>query len=134
LNSESRLEYPDSFKGTSREVRLEGEAYFVVAHNEAQPFLVHTGEVTTRVLGTQFNVSSYPGHEQVSIAVATGKVAVSNQNNLEEDGRQVILDANEWASYSTVTHSFSTGYGVILLHLLPGMKIYCFIMMKNSAK
>ena len=115
LNSESILTYPESFYAESREVHLEGEAYFVVSHDESLPFLIHTSDITTRVLGTSFNIRAYPENEQVSVAVARGKVALSNQGYTEVNHeRQVILEADEWVHYSTETKNYSTGSGDIL--------------------
>lgn len=114
LNSESSLTYPESFYTESREVHLEGEAYFVVSHDESLPFIIHTSEITTRVLGTSFNVRAYPEDEQVSVAVARGKVGLSNQgNDANNHEHQVILEADEWALYSTETSNYSTGSGDI---------------------
>jgi transmembrane sensor len=114
LNSESILTFPESFYGESREVYLEGEAYFVVSHDESLPFLIHTSEITTRVLGTSFNVRAYPEDEQVSVAVNRGKVGLSNQgNDANNHEHQVILEADEWALYSTETSNYSTGSGDI---------------------
>ena len=58
LNTCSRLTYPESFSGKSREVFLDGEAYFDVAHDKRHPFIVRAGELKIRVLGTKFNVNA----------------------------------------------------------------------------
>jgi hypothetical protein len=59
LNAFSKLRFPFSFNGDTREVYLEGEAYFDIAPDAKHPFIVHAGKVSTRVLGTAFNVSAY---------------------------------------------------------------------------
>ncbi|WP_343693049.1 FecR domain-containing protein [Chitinophaga sp.] len=59
LNAFSRLRFPFAFNGSSREVYLEGEAYFNVAPDALHPFIVHTGTIDTKVLGTAFNVNAY---------------------------------------------------------------------------
>lgn len=59
LNAFSRLRFPFSFSGKTREVYLEGEAFFDIAPNAEQPFIVHTGETSIRVLSTAFNVNAY---------------------------------------------------------------------------
>ena len=59
LNSETTLKYPVRFAGNERKVELSGEAFFEVARNEAVPFLVESGEQIVKVLGTEFNISSY---------------------------------------------------------------------------
>ncbi len=76
LNSCSRLIYPDKFVGKSRNVKLTGEAFFKVVHNEKLPFSVSTGHFNVKVLGTQFNVKSYPDDEVESVRVKSGKVQV----------------------------------------------------------
>lgn len=58
----------------SRTVSLTGEAYFDVTHDPRHPFVVQSGRVTTRVLGTTFDVRAYPSESAVQVAVATGKV------------------------------------------------------------
>ena len=59
LKAGSTVKYPDRFTGSTREVELRGEAYFDIAHNKAKPFIIHTGTVTTTVLGTAFNIKAW---------------------------------------------------------------------------
>ncbi|MBO9199997.1 MULTISPECIES: FecR family protein [Niastella] len=82
LNAASTLEYPQQFAMGKREVYLTGEAYFDVKHADKQPFLIHTGKVTTMVLGTAFNIKAYPGRENIIVSVSRGKVRV-NYNEKE---------------------------------------------------
>lgn len=77
LNAASTLEYPQAFGAGKREVFLSGEAYFDVKHADKQPFLIHSGKVTTRVLGTAFNIKAYPGREHIIVSVSRGKVQVN---------------------------------------------------------
>ncbi|NLR90206.1 FecR family protein [Flammeovirga agarivorans] len=69
----------NSFEGNSREMELDGEAYFEVAHNEDQPFIVHTqyGDVT--VLGTKFNVNTSSG--KVEVTVTEGLVKLTSKED-----------------------------------------------------
>ncbi|MCC8171561.1 MAG: FecR domain-containing protein [Parabacteroides sp.] len=76
LNSCTSLRYPILFSGKERKVELNGEAYFRVARNEAKPFMVTTRNFDVRVLGTHFDVKSYPQDEIVSVNVESGKVQV----------------------------------------------------------
>lgn len=95
LNSNSKLDYPASFKGKSREVFLTGEAWFDIKHNPQQPFLVHTGSITTKVLGTSFNIKAYPVEDKVSVTVTQGRVEVRNKKHtlgiLKKD-QQLTID------------------------------------------
>lgn len=74
LNADSKLTYPEIFSGASREVYLEGEAFFEVANNQAKPFIIHLHKGTIKVLGTSFNIRAYE-NEPVQTSVTTGKVA-----------------------------------------------------------
>jgi ferric-dicitrate binding protein FerR (iron transport regulator) len=76
VNAGSHMEYPLSFTDSIREIRLVGEAFFDVTPNASQPFVVESGALRTRVLGTSFNVRAYKNEATQSVLVATGKVQV----------------------------------------------------------
>ena len=76
LNSESKLTYPARFMGGTREVAMEGEVCFQVAKNEAQPFIVRTGGIAVKVLGTVFNVDAYPDNGRIATTLVEGKVEI----------------------------------------------------------
>lgn len=78
LNEGSRLEYPEVFDKHAREVVLIGEGYFDISHDVTRPFVVHTGKVSTTVLGTAFNIKAYPGQKEITVTVTRGKVKVSD--------------------------------------------------------
>lgn len=82
LNAASELTYPTSFDGKSREVYLKGEAFFDVKHAEKIPFLIHTGNVVTTVLGTAFNIRAYPDQQDIRVEVKRGKVQVSKADKV----------------------------------------------------
>ena len=96
LNSGSKLIYTGKFEKDVREVTLEGEAFFEVTRNAEAPFIVKSGQLETRVLGTSFNIKAYPGEQNVQVAVATGRVAVTEKS---ADQEALILVPNEIASY-----------------------------------
>lgn len=78
----SILNYPSSFdRLAKREVYLEGQAYFDIKPNPSQPFIVHTGNVKTVVLGTSFHVKAFPDDIDIAVTVIRGKVRVSDQNS-----------------------------------------------------
>lgn len=77
LSPNSKLKYPDQFGEGNRVVSLDGEAFFEVAHDARHPFIIHSGNVNTRVLGTSFNISAYPQQTEISVTLVTGKVAVA---------------------------------------------------------
>lgn len=76
LNSNTKIWIPQDYYQQSREIRLKGEAYFEVVHNEDKPFVVHTSRATIKDLGTAFNVQAVPGEQNVQVAVTEGKVAI----------------------------------------------------------
>jgi ferric-dicitrate binding protein FerR (iron transport regulator) len=76
LNSVSELKYPAHFSDTLREVYLTGQAFFEVTKNARAPFIVHTRNFSTRVLGTAFDISSYENEKNNHVAVLSGKVKV----------------------------------------------------------
>lgn len=80
LNASSTLEFPEHFSTDKREVALSGEAYFDVRHSENAPFIIHTGKISTTVLGTSFNIKAYPDRQHIIVSVSTGKVKVSYNN------------------------------------------------------
>ncbi len=76
LNYGSRIKYPRSFSGGIRGVSLAGEGYFDVAHNPNKPFVVKTGRIDVKALGTVFNVQAYPEDDIVETTLIKGKVLV----------------------------------------------------------
>ena len=76
LNSESKLVYANTFNDTIREVELEGEAYFDVVKDARHPFIVHTSAVDIRVLGTAFDVKSYPAEPTIETTLIRGLIEV----------------------------------------------------------
>lgn len=74
LNSSSSLKYPSRFIGESREVTLDGEAYFEVTGNAEKPFIVHSGNSSVKVLGTQFNIDAYSSSPFITTTLVEGAV------------------------------------------------------------
>lgn len=97
LNEYSSLRYAEAFE--TRDVHLEGEAFFEVRRNETLPFRVLSRDVTTQVLGTSFNVRAYSQQTSVEVAVRSGKVQV------QANSEQVILEAGEAARYQNASQA-----------------------------
>ena len=106
LNSGSRLEVNEGFGGRTREVNLEGEAYFSVAGNAEKPFVVHTDRYDVKVKGTEFNVSSYADAREWSVSLVEGEVEILDGNDVnvvltpnmkaeEIDGRLVTTEFSD---------------------------------------
>ncbi len=92
VNAASELIYPAAFNGPTREVKVKGEAYFEVAANVQQPFIVHAGEVNVHVLGTAFNINTY-SNTAIQTTLTSGKVSAA------ADGNKVVLSPGEQAVY-----------------------------------
>ncbi|MGO1648441.1 MAG: FecR family protein [Sphingobacterium sp.] len=78
LNSDSRLKLHVDFNVSNRECDLSGEGFFEVAHHRELPFEVHVRDYAVKVLGTQFNLKSYPQMSQSNTALMEGRVQVSS--------------------------------------------------------
>lgn len=94
LHPKTQLSYNQSDR-VYRQVNLKGEAFFDVKRDENRPFLIYSGKMTTKVLGTSFNVKAYPETEKFEVSVVTGKVSVTNESEKEvfvTPKQQVILE------------------------------------------
>lgn len=76
LNAGTTLSYPTAFVSKNRRVEVTGEAFFDVAHDTSRPFIVKTGNLNVRVLGTKFNVKSYQEENNIEVTLEEGKVEV----------------------------------------------------------
>lgn len=74
INSDSKLKYPKKFALNTREVFLEGEAYFVVAKNKNRPFIVNLNGPAIQVVGTSFNVQDYPENKDIVVCLDEGNI------------------------------------------------------------
>lgn len=92
LNADSKLEYDKNFNGEMREVHLTGEAFFDVVKNPQKPFIVHTGSANIKVLGTAFNVKSYPDDKTTETSLIKGSVEVTLK---KRPGEKWMLKPNE---------------------------------------
>lgn len=99
----SRIFYPDSFSGDTREVRFSGEAFFEIIKNPDKPFFVYTDKITTKVLGTSFTIRSYEGADP-SVTVKTGSVSVfhsgKNSAGTGSEAKAFVLSPNERITFS----------------------------------
>ncbi|MRX65398.1 FecR family protein [Maribacter luteus] len=99
LNANSSLRFDNNHKGV-RLAELDGEAFFEIARDEQKPFIITTGSISTKVLGTSFNIKETDS--VIDVTVATGLVQVSNGVNA------VKLKPNQRVEYSSMSKSFKT--------------------------
>jgi transmembrane sensor len=95
LHKDAHIDYADGLAGKNREVKLYGEAYFDI-RKDSRPFIVHTGSITTTVLGTAFNIDAHD-RQIITITVTKGKVKVENSA-----GEFSILRRNEQISVDSL--------------------------------
>ncbi|MBP5277003.1 MAG: FecR domain-containing protein [Prevotella sp.] len=98
LNYNTHLIYPERFGRGSRNVVIEGEAYFMVAKDRSRPFIVHTLDGDVRVYGTEFNVNSKD--VSTTIVLVEGTVSVTPTG-----GREQMMRPNEQATIDSNTSS-----------------------------
>lgn len=77
LNAGSRLKYPQRFVSKTREVYLQGEAYFEVKSDKSNPFIVHSGKVRVKATGTAFNVEAYVTDSITAVTMEKGRIEIS---------------------------------------------------------
>ncbi|MEE9361495.1 MAG: FecR domain-containing protein [Cellulophaga sp.] len=100
LNSGTSIKYPEQFiKGKNRNVFLMGEAFFKVAKDKNHPFIVQSGDLDIRVLGTQFNVSSYPEDVITNTVLVEGEVSVYDNKIAYEPTEAVLLAPGQMVSW-----------------------------------
>ncbi|MEO6521007.1 MAG: FecR domain-containing protein [Mucilaginibacter sp.] len=94
LSPSSTLEYPDQLTGNYREVKLEGEAFFEVAKDKKHPFVIHSGRMDTRVVGTSFMIRAYKEQLKPDVTVVTGIVKVSVMLSPMQQAEEIVLKPN----------------------------------------
>lgn len=104
LNSHSSLKYTKDYNRKERRVLLQGEAFFKVRHDVSRPFIVSAGELTTRVLGTSFNVQAERTDEAIAVTLVEGKVAVNRVDTVSGDSQPLgVLSPDQQMIYYKAT-------------------------------
>jgi transmembrane sensor len=133
LGVASTLRYPANFGEGSREVSVEGEAYFDVVHDARRPFVVHAGQLVAKDLGTQFTVRLYPEDAEARVVVREGRVAIGalqgtrttvvapgQEGRLALDGAVALTTADTTAVFAWLTGRLVLR-SVPLHHALPDL-------------
>lgn len=92
LNAGSKITYDKEFGESTRNVKLTGEAYFDVVRNAMKPFIIQTRAMDIKVLGTEFNVKSYPDEKTTETSLIRGSIEVTLRDRRAE---KIILKPNE---------------------------------------
>ncbi|MFY0598929.1 MAG: DUF4974 domain-containing protein [Cyclobacteriaceae bacterium] len=104
LNSGSTISFPEKFEADSRVVTLSGEAYFEIEHDPTKPFLVKFGGDVVRVLGTSFNIRTYPDDDHTYVSVATGKVSFTSST-----GDHAVLKPEQMVTFNKEEKKMTIG-------------------------
>jgi len=98
LNSGTSIKFPAQFGTDKREIYISGEAYFEVARDEKTPFIVYAGEIATKVLGTEFNISAYEDANFVETTLVNGSIEILDNSNHKivrlKPGQQLFYSTN----------------------------------------
>ena len=98
VNANTRVVYPVTFEEKRREIYVDGEIYIEVTPDKERPFIVKSQKMDIHVLGTKFNVSAYETNREVSVVLASGKVNVRTDNQIES-----VLKPSDRLSYGNGT-------------------------------
>lgn len=107
LNAGSSLTYDSLYGNKLREVTLSGEAYFDVVKNPNKPFIIHTGKINIKVLGTVFDIKSYPGEKTIEASLIRGSIEItfpslSAKKIILKPNQKLIIDKTETISSVSV--------------------------------
>jgi len=104
LNKGTVIEYPKTFSGKTRPVKVSGKVCFEVTRDPEKPFIVETGDVRVEVLGTVFYVNAPEGQDNISVILTSGSVATYFKG---EKNQKVLLEPGEAAEISVAEHSIA---------------------------
>lgn len=109
LNSGTTLKYPVKFiAGENRQVFLDGEAFFDVAKDKKHPFVVNADKLNVRVLGTHFNVSSYPEDDLADVVLVEGSVGMYSSKETFNADKNTILKPGYKGSFNKSNNHINT--------------------------
>lgn len=96
INAASSVSFPAKFSGGERRVRVTGEVFFDVAHDNDKPFFVEFGNAAIKVLGTRFNVNAYADEKYQNVTLAKGLVELEFSNHKQQlkPGQEILLDSS----------------------------------------
>lgn len=101
LNKKTELHFEYNPREKTRKVKLKGEAYFTIKHEEEKPFIIEADDILVRDIGTEFNLKAWPDKDTIEIVVTHGEVQFYTKND-----PGLNLKAGEKAIYSKRTKEF----------------------------
>lgn len=123
LNADSKISYKNDEINNCREVILTGEAFFDVVHDSTKPFIIHTGDINIKVLGTAFNVRNYSNEGKIETSLIRGKIELTVNNR---PGQKFLLNPyeklivqNTAVKQKDAIHSANSGVSIAISPILP---------------
>lgn len=114
LNAESKLTYSDQFGKDSRNVKLEGEAFFEVTKDSKHPFIVNSKDLDITVLGTKFNVRAYYEDFAATVSLISGKVQVENKSKTQKEEllprQELVYENGQMTLYTNRSADLSSSW------------------------
>jgi len=115
LNSGSSIKFPVLFDQIGeRVVTLTGEAYFKVAKDKNRPFSVKTNNITTKVLGTEFNVTAYSNDSFTKVVLAEGSVRIFSK---DVDDAGILIEPGEKVTFSNTSKKIKKESTIVHNHI-----------------
>lgn len=102
INSASKIIYFNDYNKVSRNLQLDGEAYFDVKHDKTKPFVVKCHDIRITVLGTTFGIRAYKDDRFISVVLKTGKII------LQTPSEYIVMHPNERIVYDCSTQTTET--------------------------
>ncbi|MCX6223085.1 MAG: FecR domain-containing protein [Bacteroidia bacterium] len=112
LNAESTIKFKVPFDESTRDVSLIGEAYFEVKKNPDVPFVVQSGKVQVKVLGTKFNCKAYTEENDIEVVLAEGKVSFNTEGGAQD--REKVMKPGDRAVFDKTTNQTKITNGKIV--------------------
>ncbi len=111
LNHGSKLRYPQRFIGKNRQIELEGEAFFKVVHNPRKPFIVKTGILDIKAVGTTFNVMAYKNDPNIETTLVEGKVILEREGEDDKIASSIMARVSQHSRYNLESGKITKTYG-----------------------
>ena len=99
LNSETKIKYPSRLKSNNINIYLDGEAYFNVTKKKNRKYIINTSMLNIEVLGTCFNVKSYPDEDIIETTLEKGSVLINPNKKQGKSNQSIILNPNQKATF-----------------------------------
>jgi len=130
LNADSKLEYAANFPEKSREVYLTGEAFFDVHSDANKPFIIHTANMNVKVLGTAFNIKSYPNEASTEATLLRGSIEVTVPSNPSE---RILLKPSQKLVIHNVENQDSTkNKSVAVKNVYPALTTLTYFQQRDT--